>query len=345
MENGDVRKAVVPRTKRKTFLLLTSGLLLVMLLFRPADLAKIGKQVLGMKASKKATKTLPEGVRASVTEISNDRNTLREPAAELERFTLDPLPPIRRNNFSSIKFAAVMSFCHGEKYEDIGHLSYINHKAWAKTNGYDFVQGNEHIMPHLYFMSPFAWLKPGMFWTQLSRHKAHEWYVWVDCDALFMNMSQSLDWKLNQLQVLDTTHIVVAKDIGEGLFNTGVLFVRNSDWSRRFFARVLQLAKHEHVRFHGWWEQFAMQLLYKKNENHERKHIQIVHERYKMNAFTTMDEFVTGESLVLHQVQCPGHRKNPRTVKGCNESIRIFFCAVLEESYPSECQSLSSAEK
>ena len=48
-----------------------------------------------------------------------------------------------------------------------------------------------------------------------------------------------------------TTHVVAADDLGSSLFNTGVLVVRNSQWSRDFFANVLRSAKHHDVRNHG----------------------------------------------------------------------------------------------
>jgi len=43
----------------------------------------------------------------------------------------------------------------------------------------------------------------------------------------------------------------MAADLGSSLFNTGVMVVRNSKWSRDFFARVLRMGQHHAVRHHG----------------------------------------------------------------------------------------------
>eukprot|EP00740_Mantoniella_antarctica_P000040 CAMPEP_0181394402 /NCGR_PEP_ID=MMETSP1106-20121128/27762_1 /TAXON_ID=81844 /ORGANISM="Mantoniella antarctica, Strain SL-175" /LENGTH=314 /DNA_ID=CAMNT_0023515903 /DNA_START=126 /DNA_END=1071 /DNA_ORIENTATION=- len=207
---------------------------------------------------------------------------------------------------------------------------------------YDVFQGDDNILPHMHFLEPFAWLKAGLLWQLLQARSAHQWFVWVDCDALYMNLDKSVPDLLRDLGVdpgpAGTTHVVAADDLGSSLFNTGVLVVRNSQWSRDFFANVLRSAKHHDVRNHGWWEQFAMQELYKQNHHEEQKRVAIIQERYKLNAFTNQREYVDGVSFVLHQVFCPGDQPNTAaTVAECGRKFKGYFCTTLAEMYPKQC--------
>jgi hypothetical protein len=45
--------------------------------------------------------------------------------------------------------------------------------------------------------------------------------------------------------------VVIAKDTGTSIFNTGVLLVKNSEWSRDFFADVLRMGADRGTRHHG----------------------------------------------------------------------------------------------
>lgn len=206
--------------------------------------------------------------------------------------------------------------------------------------------------PGLYVWEPFAWLKAGLFWQLLQARSRHQWFVWADCDALYMSLDKSVPDLIRDLgfdpQPSSNTNVVVADDIGDSIFNTGVMLVKNNEWSRDFFANVLRMGRKADVRHHGraferlraysrfrtllqclltcvracsqrpfavfcrqtpsiftqrdtlfrmiqlrqnefvfasiqrgslregWWEQFAMQELYKENRHQESLHVQIV---------------------------------------------------------------------
>ena len=236
----------------------------------------------------------------------------------------------------------LVSFCHGRKFQELGKWATLNHIEYATRHGYDFFKGNEQVLPHMHFLTPFAWLKAGFFWQLLQARSKHEWFVWVDCDALYMNMDKTVPDLIRDLgydpRRNSDVHIIVADDLGSSIFNTGVLLVKNSEWSRDFFGNVLRMAQNENVRNHGFWEQFAMQELYKANRHMERIHVQIVVDRYKLNAFTVEREFRDGVSFVLHQVNCPGHPNNrASSEKDCTNKMKSFFCAKLASKFPNEC--------
>jgi hypothetical protein len=58
---------------------------------------------------------------------------------------------------------------------------------------------------------------------------------------------------------------------------------------------------------HGWWEQFAMQQVYKHNKHGEMTHVKIVNERYRLNAFTVKAEYRFGpvSFIAVHERVSP----------------------------------------
>lgn len=254
----------------------------------------------------------------------------------------DAAATAERSAAAGAPFAGIVSFCHGLKFAEMGKWALLSHKTYAARHGYDHFVGNEDVLPHMHFLEPFAWLKAGLFWQLLQKRSGHQWFVWVDCDALYMNYDKALPDLLRDVGVDPTpqgqTHIVLAQDIGGSLFNTGVLLVRNSEWSRDYFARVLRMARNPEVRHHGWWEQMAMQNLYKQNQHGEGQHMHVVGERFRLNAFTVENEYRDGESFVLHQVNCPGHGANmAASVDDCGRNLARYLCAKLASEYPGEC--------
>jgi hypothetical protein len=240
---------------------------------------------------------------------------------------------------SSTPYAGVVTFCHGPKYEVMGKWSLRNHHEYANRHKYDIFQGDEHVLPYMHFLEPYAWIKPALFWQLLQLQSDHQWFIWADCDALYMNMDKPIPDLLKDLGIdssaAGATHVVVSKDIDDSIFNTGVLLVKNSEWSRDFFANILIMGQHAHVRNHKWWEQFAMHELYKANMNEEQTHVVIVQERYKLNAFvkeTLIDEYVEGISFVLHQISC-----SPELWEQCEYNTKMRVCEKLVKDYPVEC--------
>jgi hypothetical protein len=47
---------------------------------------------------------------------------------------------------------ALVSYCHGPKFAEIGKWATLNHKSYAARHGYDFIQGDDQLMPHMHFM-------------------------------------------------------------------------------------------------------------------------------------------------------------------------------------------------
>ena len=179
-------------------------------------------------------------------------------------------------------FATVFSFCVGEKFMNMSELVLHNHRSYASRHNYEFIEGSPESMPHINFIWPTVWLKAALAWQLLNQRSTSKWFIWVDCDALYVNLDESLPALLVRLNVNNESQIVVAKDIVGSSFNTGVVLIRNSAWSRNFYSNILRVASQKNeVRYHladvdaGGREQPVWHKLYMENKRSEKKAIQV----------------------------------------------------------------------
>ena len=244
----------------------------------------------------------------------------------------------------------LVSYCSGSHYDRLRELVHYNRMAYAHSfdDGHVSIFDGEAVngtMPYETFISPGAWLKAAYLYQLLlissSIRKATlhlegvtrpynpgdlsqvDWFIWMDCDTLFGRFDLSIPQLLQQyLYVQPHHHIIVAEDFDEGSpFNTGVMFIRNNEWSLQLFHNALRLAEKKGIRNHIYWEQYALHKLYKDNSYDEREHFRIVQNRSIFNAFHfAADEYIDGESLIWHRVGC---RVNSWC---CARYSSSFFC-------------------
>jgi len=215
--------------------------------------------------------------------------------------------------------AAVVHYCGGEQYTNIAKLSHENIKRYVARHGLELYVANSTTFPTEAFFNPKAWLKLAFTLQILNFHK-HDWLLWLDCDSLIRNMDTSFEDVFDTLGVAQQHEIVVAKDIGESPFNTGVMFIKNSEWSKQTLSRALRLAGDTQVKEHPWWEQRALHILYNENKHSERTKLMIIEDRWRMNAFEGLME-ERNTSFVWHRPNC---REKPR----CDDLFRKKFCEI-----------------
>ena len=243
----------------------------------------------------------------------------------------------------NVPYAAVINFCLGESYGRMSQWAFMNHKDYARAQKYDYLQGDSLRAPYGHFFTPPSWGKAAFLWMILDRRTEHKWFLLADCDALYTNLDEPVDQLLQHLGYDDSpqgsTHVIVARDLGDSPFNAGFMLVRNGNWSLDFFAEVLRLSTQPAVREHPWWEQHAMHRVYKENKHGEHVHIGIVEDRSRLNAFTVVrGEYKDGHSFVRHQVNCPGHpENNATTFEQCAENLASFFCSRFHSRHRDKC--------
>jgi len=257
-----------------------------------------------------------------------DHNSSDESQVVPKDFRASPPPTI-----------GLVDYCVGDTYATLKKLVEYNRQAYADKWGCTIFSGNEEVMPVQTFVKPLAWLKAAYFHQLLTSAQAQdiEWFLWMDCDALITRFDLSIAEVLLDVNSQPEHHIVVAQD-PHTEFNSGVMFVRNSEWSRDLWKHTLQKASSNATREHKWWEQQALLELYRENQHDEVSHILITPDRWKINAFQTFrrNEF-NASSFALHRVNC---RKQP----DCNDLFESFFCVTMPNgSYPEDLLDCSNA--
>ena len=230
-------------------------------------------------------------------------------------------------NVSSSKHLkpALLHYCGGKSYAGIAEFSLENSKEYAKRHELDVLVANSDTFPTESFFTPKAWVKLA-FMLQILEMKQYSWLLWLDCDVLITSLHLPVEPLLDSLNVSHDHDIVVAKDIGNSPFNTGVLLVRVSDWTVKTVARALRYAEDPSVREHGWWEQKALHLLYNENKHEEQLKILVVQDRWRLNAFANLGE-ERSDSFAWHRVNC-------RNQSACDQSFKKKFCHVHNNSQP-----------
>jgi hypothetical protein len=224
----------------------------------------------------------------------------------------------------------LVDYCVGDSYVTLKKLVALNRQEYADKWGYKIFSGDEDTFPAQTFIEPHAWLKAAYIYQLLSSTEAQgvDWFLWVDCDALIARFDLSVNDVLSDLNANPQHHIVVAEDPYTE-FNSGVMLVRNSEWSRDLWKHALQKAVNVSVREHKWWEQQALLELYRENNYEEQARIHITPHRWKINAFYNRrrNEF-NSSSFCLHRVNCRDH-------PDCDDLFGSFFCTIMPNgSYP-----------
>ena len=249
--------------------------------------------------------------------------------------------------------AIVVTACVG-RHEELKDLSDSNKETYARIHNFDFISGSAEQYPAMTFVQPFAWFKVALLLDVVKTVRVaqtkHEWVLWVDCDSLISNLDQNLVHLANMLieeqgKRQNEVDVIVAIDEGETeKINSGVMFIRNSQWSLDFFSTVLRKAEQQRLRQHPHWEQAAINELILTKEAWSRQFLKV--KRNQINSFQPErdlirkhpdNRFRKGESFVVHRVNC-------HNVTFCDALFESWFCHVhsKDERFQRKCQNSKS---
>lgn len=219
----------------------------------------------------------------------------------------------------------VVRHCSGVSYLNITSLAYSNSEQYATRHGYEHFEANATTMPSLAFFTPKSWLKVGFMWQVLTNRGDVQWLLWLDCDALIKKLDESIQDLLSSLGVADDHDIVVAQDIAPSPFNLGVMFIRNTPWTRDVLGRLMVLAENEDIRKHPWWEQHALHHLFSQNYRGVQTKLLVVQKRARINAFASLGE-EDQDTFIWHRVNC-----HDQPI--CDRSYMEKFCGIHPRSH------------
>jgi hypothetical protein len=136
---------------------------------------------------------------------------------------------------------------YSSDFADIGDYCVMTLRLYAARWGYAV-----HVDPDVAINRPPAWhrvkLIPELF------DKGYELVLWLDADAAFVRLDADILAELRpgkDLYLVEHNH----PDFPSSpVPNTGVMLVRNTQWSRDLFARLWSMTQYEN---HNWWENAA----------------------------------------------------------------------------------------
>jgi hypothetical protein len=174
--------------------------------------------------------------------------------------------PLYKHSLASFKTSdiAVLSLHIGEEFRKATKYSLLSKIQYCNRHGYDLI-----IREDCYDTTrPPAWSKVKLIQKYLDSEK-YKYIVWIDADTLIMNPEIRLEGFIEQF--MGNNDMLLGYD--RDRFNTGVWFIRVSEWSRQFLQDVYEQEQFIH---NGYWEQAAVIDLFEKNWLNAKNHITAV---------------------------------------------------------------------
>ncbi|KAG0003814.1 hypothetical protein BGZ80_002166 [Entomortierella chlamydospora] len=115
-----------------------------------------------------------------------------------------------------------------------------NKRTYAIKHGYDFVARAAEFAQEEHRGRKLVWGKIGAIQKVLPHY---EWLFWMDMDALVADLDKDVrdiireaeDKKENNGEEIS---LIVVRPVRDRMLNAGVMLIKNTDWSRRFFNEV-----------------------------------------------------------------------------------------------------------
>jgi len=171
-------------------------------------------------------------------------------AAELKMIEGPPKRPRKHPNVL-IATAIPSDPCPFPVADFINKLAMANKHDYAHRHSFELHISAEMIDPNV---TAGNWNKLTMIRKLLDEtpRSAAEWIMWMDSDTLLFNSSvlpRFKKYKGKDLVVWGQEELLKKGDLNQGM-NTGVLLIRNTDWSRQYMADVGQYAYVPQAQLH-----------------------------------------------------------------------------------------------
>ena len=181
-------------------------------------------------------------------------------------------------------------------YKELSSISRINVEKYCNKNGFDY---SLYILDGT-FDRPSAWLKIVAILDKLQNENS-DYVLWIDCDATIIKQ----DFDLKGL-FASGKEIYIAQEDWNGL-NTGVMAFKNTKKVIDILKNVWSMT--EYIN-HIWWEQAAIQELYKKD----------------YEGINSITEFVPHN--ILNAYECALYGMDRPDIEVCKDSFIVHFCGL-----------------
>ncbi|KAF9909401.1 hypothetical protein BX616_011189 [Lobosporangium transversale] len=114
-----------------------------------------------------------------------------------------------------------------------------NKRMYAAKYGFDFVARAAEFIQEEFRGRRLVWGKIGAIQKVLPHY---EWLLWMDMDAVIANMEKDVREIIREAETKSQSgqeiSLIVAKPVKDKMLNAGVMLIKNTDWTRRFFNEV-----------------------------------------------------------------------------------------------------------
>jgi predicted O-methyltransferase YrrM len=196
---------------------------------------------------------------------------------------------------------AVLTLNVGDEYRNIvkegikNKVDYCSRRDYALI-GIDVNYDND-LSDVIDLTRPIAWSKVNLI-RKVLESKKYDYLVWIDADAYIMNMDIDLQ-EIIKSKCEGDIDILLAQDYL--MINTGVMFIKNTDWSRKFFKSVYDVD--DEMINHSNWEQASMINHYKENISDTQKHLKVLDASEQCLFNSYYYNYVKG-NFILHLAGC-----------------------------------------
>jgi predicted O-methyltransferase YrrM len=214
---------------------------------------------------------------------------------------------------------AICSLSAGSIYKTKVKYGIQTRAEYCKKHGYDFREDEDDKI--IDTTRPLAWSKINLILRCLE--DGYNYVVWIDADTFIMNNTIPIQFFIdNYLQNKD---ILVTKDYID-LINSGVMFIKNTEWSKTFFTELYNQTDFIHS---ANWEQDAIEHMYKTNILDSAEHIVALDREYQ-KLFNSYHFMYTSGDFIVHLAGCWKHAE-PEANQGL-EFMMNRFCPVRMEN-------------
>ncbi|KAG0087771.1 hypothetical protein BGZ92_007004 [Podila epicladia] len=115
-----------------------------------------------------------------------------------------------------------------------------NKRAYAKRHGYDFIARSAEFAQEEFRGRRLVWGKIGAIQKVLPHY---EWLLWMDMDAIVADIDKDVREIIHKAEEASEHEdseisMIVSRPLKDKMLNAGVMLIKNTDWSRRFFNEV-----------------------------------------------------------------------------------------------------------
>eukprot|EP00301_Raphidiophrys_heterophryoidea_P001007 c104_g1_i1.p1 GENE.c104_g1_i1~~c104_g1_i1.p1 ORF type:complete len:449 (-),score=86.91 c104_g1_i1:204-1529(-) len=139
----------------------------------------------------------------------------------------------------------------------------------------------------------------------------HEWVVWVDSDAIFVDLEKKLE---EIIALAPKKEFLVCKDPKQWLLNTGVMFFRNTKWTRDMLDKLWNMPKVQHSS--GAEQNQLIKLLQHIDANQGHWHL------FPECTFNCHPSNAKADTYLIHYMGMGGAQKE-RSIKEWNKKLHV----------------------